>query len=170
MGGSLCSLVRSEEAILLQAGAEGADASGGSTRSGVSFLGPTRGQRPAACLTTNKTFQREVGPRSLTRAGHLHASFSNCLNAVERFFADECLKIATPRHAEFPNMDQTGVQAIREHSAEALGIHREAAACAKAETRDGVEHFLFRETARREFLEGSRNQRAALRIRNQTLS
>jgi hypothetical protein len=136
----------------------------------VASLRPARGQRSAARFAPNETLQRKVRTRSFAWARDLDASLKNCLNAVEGFLADKRLEVATARDPEFRHVNQARVQPIGEHSAETLGIHREAATCAQAEARDGIKHFLFGEPAGRELLEGPRHQRAAFRVGNEALS
>src|SRR6266542_326202 len=68
------------------------------------------------------------------------------------------------------HIDEAGVQPVREHPSEALRIHRRTGTSAKPAARDGVQDFLFRESTRRELLEGSRHERCTIRIRHQALA
>ncbi len=104
------------------------------------------------------------------RTSHLNASFENRLNAVEDLFADERLKVTTPGHAKFRNVNQAGVQPIRQHAAEALRIECPAATCAKAETRHRIENFFLRESSCREFFKRSLHEGATFRVGDQPLA
>jgi hypothetical protein len=81
------------------------------------LLGRYRELRLPGIVPASRRFAPSTIVR-LVRAGHLNASVEDCLNPVEDLFADQCLKITTPRHTEFRNVNEASVQPIREHSAE----------------------------------------------------
>ncbi|OFW16862.1 MAG: hypothetical protein A3F70_03130 [Acidobacteria bacterium RIFCSPLOWO2_12_FULL_67_14] len=122
---------------------------------------------------SNKAFSVEhhsIRKEQLLQTLPLNASVENRLHTVERLFADKWLKIPTPRHVEFRNVNQARIEPIREHPAEALRVERQPLARAESKPRDLVEDFVFREPACREFFKRTLHQLGAFRVSDQTFA